>query len=259
MTIMLGVIVFHIADSSRVFEDIMQQIQDAILQGRLKPGDKLPSERDLQLTLKASRTTIREALRNLEQKGLIEIKRGKKGGSFIKEISFEKMSENLEMLISWRRISLDELAEFRMNTEADAAGLAAQRATAEDTKELRDLLEEMVDYAKAGQNQILFFYKTDAKLHMLLSRISGNPIYQWVLMAIHKNVSSYYTLLPREKYHIQDIIDNWTQTIEAIEKHDATTVTALAKAHVVRYNYFMIKKAEETGQLSPDGRLRASF
>jgi DNA-binding FadR family transcriptional regulator len=67
---------FKRAKQNRVFQDVVDQIQDAILSGKLPPGSKLPAERDLKEMFNTSRGTLREALRVLEQKGLIEIKLG---------------------------------------------------------------------------------------------------------------------------------------------------------------------------------------
>ena len=71
---------FRAAKQSRIFQDIVDQIQEAILDGRFKAGDMLPSERELKEMFQTSRGTLREALRVLEQKGLIEIKLGVGGG-----------------------------------------------------------------------------------------------------------------------------------------------------------------------------------
>ena len=64
---------FRVARQNRIFRDVVEQIQEAIIQGRLKVGDRLPAERELKEMLQTSRGTLREALRVLEQKGLIEI------------------------------------------------------------------------------------------------------------------------------------------------------------------------------------------
>ncbi|MBW2297456.1 MAG: FadR family transcriptional regulator, partial [Deltaproteobacteria bacterium] len=108
---------FHAASQNRIFQDIVDQIQEAILEGRLQTGDILPSERDLKEMFNTSRGTLREALRVLEQKGLIEIKLGVGGGSVVKEVSVDKISESLALLIRTQRVSLNHLAEFREAVE----------------------------------------------------------------------------------------------------------------------------------------------
>ena len=72
----------------RAFESVIQQMEAVILQGSFSVGDRLPSERELQGLMDVSRNTLRESLRVLEQKGLVEIRKGHRGGIFVKEIVF---------------------------------------------------------------------------------------------------------------------------------------------------------------------------
>ena len=77
---------FRAAKQNRIFQDVVEQIQEAIIEGHLKVGDRLPPERELKEMLQTSRSTLREALRVLEQKGLIEIKLGMGGGAVVKTL-----------------------------------------------------------------------------------------------------------------------------------------------------------------------------
>jgi DNA-binding FadR family transcriptional regulator len=88
---------FKQAKQNRAFEDVIFQIQEAILQRSLKVGDKLPSERNLREIFKVSRGTLREALRALEQKKLIQIKTGVKGGAIVCHMDTKLMSESLDL------------------------------------------------------------------------------------------------------------------------------------------------------------------
>jgi GntR family transcriptional repressor for pyruvate dehydrogenase complex len=76
---------FEQVQQNRIFQDVTRQIEEAILSRQLKAGDRLPSERELQETFRVSRGTLREALRVLEQKGLVTIKTGAKGGAVVRE------------------------------------------------------------------------------------------------------------------------------------------------------------------------------
>ena len=99
-------VLFREARQNRIFQDVVEQIEEAILSGRLKAGDRLPPERELKETLKTSRSTLREALRVLEQKGLIEIRLGKGGGAHVKAISSDSISQSLGLLLRSQHVRL---------------------------------------------------------------------------------------------------------------------------------------------------------
>jgi GntR family transcriptional repressor for pyruvate dehydrogenase complex len=100
---------FKEAKQNRVFEDVIFQVQEAVLSGRLKAGERLPSERQLREVFGVSRGTLREALRALEQKGLVCIKTGVGGGAFICEMDTQQITESLDLLLRYQKISLKEL------------------------------------------------------------------------------------------------------------------------------------------------------
>ena len=132
---------FRKTQHNRVFQDLVDQIQAAILDGRLKPGDKLPSQRDLVDMFQTSRASIREALRVLEQKGLIEVKLGVSGGAVIKTAGTESITADLTLLMQQQQVSFDHLAEFRESIEGDVAAMAGLNKQEAD-RLIEDLLAE---------------------------------------------------------------------------------------------------------------------
>ena len=108
---------FRTARQSRIFQDVVDQIQEAILSGKFQTGDMLPSEREMREIFQVSRGTLREALRVLEQKGLIEIRLGVSGGAMVKAAMAETLTESLGLMLRLRKISLDHLHEFREDIE----------------------------------------------------------------------------------------------------------------------------------------------
>lgn len=95
---------FKHASQNRTFENVIFQIQESILEGKLKQGEKLPSERNLREIFKVSRGTLMEALRALEQKKLIEIKTGVNGGAFVRQVDTLQISESLDLLLRYQKI-----------------------------------------------------------------------------------------------------------------------------------------------------------
>jgi DNA-binding FadR family transcriptional regulator len=139
---------FKAAKQNRIFQDVVEQIQETILSGKLKPGEMLPSERELKAMLQVSRGTLREALRVLEQKGLIEIKLGVGGGAVVQDVSYDQMNESLALLIRYQKVSLRHLSEFRLGVEGRVSALAAARATPADIIRLKSMLEQARQLSK---------------------------------------------------------------------------------------------------------------
>ena len=105
---------FKPVQSHRSFELVCERVREKLLQGELKPGDKLPPERDLARQFGVSRSVVREALRSLEIAGVVALKKGVKGGAFIQEGAASSITQALSDLITLRAVSLRDLFEARM-------------------------------------------------------------------------------------------------------------------------------------------------
>jgi DNA-binding FadR family transcriptional regulator len=116
----------------RVFEEICEQIRRRLASGALKPGDKLPAERDLALEFKVSRPAVREALRTLEISGVVSLQKGVKGGAFIRNGNPALLTQSLQDLMILGRVSLPSLAEARRLINGLVIQLACERATEAD-------------------------------------------------------------------------------------------------------------------------------
>src|SRR5262245_38692940 len=131
----------------RVYEQIVGHIERAIYDGRLRQGQKLPPERQLARDLKASRVAVREALRTLELRGLVDVRQGSTGGYFVREADDRPLVRDFETLIRLGRVSWPQLIEARRFIEPEVASLAAQRATEADLKTLGAALEQRWEHA----------------------------------------------------------------------------------------------------------------
>jgi GntR family transcriptional repressor for pyruvate dehydrogenase complex len=232
-------------------DHMTKQIERIILARRLKPGGKLPSERELQVKYGVGRGTVREALRSLQQQGLIEIKKGARGGAFAKEIDSEGVSETLAALIRHRRVSVGHLAEFREVIEPTTAAFAAERATAEDIEKLKKLLEEGKPLAESEKGNHQKFYAWELNMHNELGRISGNPLFEWISRTQYLNLQPFSSLLYGDKALHLEALEDWENIIEAIEKGEVMRVYSIVRTHVVNFRRLMAKVAKrQTGDES---------
>ena len=163
---------FEPVKNQRVSDEILQQIREAVLAGKFQVGDRLPNERTLAEQFVASRTSVREALRGLQQEGVIYTKKGVTGGAFVADLDHRLVSRSFQTLLKLRKISINHIAEARLIFEPQAARLAALRATSQDLKELEEVIETMKTAVEAGKSPGSF----DLKFHKLVARAAGNPI-----------------------------------------------------------------------------------
>ncbi|MCP3943606.1 MAG: FadR family transcriptional regulator [Desulfobacteraceae bacterium] len=232
---------FKKAKQNRVFQDVVEQIQNAVLSGKLKPGTKLPAERELKDMFNTSRGTLREALRVLEQKGLIEIKLGVAGGTIVKQMDADPIVESLALLIRSGGISLEHLAEFRIKIEGSIVELAAQRATPEDIQEMERLFKQAKTHLENQDWEN--FLKTDQTMHTYIGIMSGNPIFQFVQKSIHDNIHQYYEFyLPMNHARTLENLTDFEKLIKAMKIHDTTAAANIIRDHVERFNKKMQKK-----------------
>ncbi len=247
---------FRTARQSRIFQDVVDQIQEAILSGKFQTGDMLPSEREMREIFQVSRGTLREALRVLEQKGLIEIRLGVSGGAMVKAAMAETLTESLGLMLRLRKISLDHLHEFREDIEGIVTAKAAQRAGEADVARLRALLAEAGRHAAKGVREWKAFLNIDKKFHQDLARITGNPIYIFIHAMVHDNIQPYYdTFLPPDDRRLRENYQDLADILDAVVKKDPDRAADLARKHILRFNAYMTGPGRELRE-SPQGALQ---
>src|SRR5438445_1009932 len=119
---------FETVRTSRLFEEICNRIRENIAAGSLKPGDKLPAERELAVQFGVSRTVLREALRSLEIAGLVRLTKGAHGGAVILD-GGSALTRSFKDMITLGRVTIEDLTEARVLLEDAIVRLACERAT----------------------------------------------------------------------------------------------------------------------------------
>ena len=160
---------------TRLYEDIVKQLIALINSGSLKPGDRLPPERDLATELNVSRTAIREALRALELMGFIDSRVG--GGTFIRQITLDNVIDPFTNLLSQDKKLILELIEVRQLLETEIARLAAKRITPEGMAEIEKSISLMEDEISAGGIGL----NGDDAFHEALARAAANSAMEKIL------------------------------------------------------------------------------
>lgn len=170
--------------STRVYEQVVEQIKKMIIDGTLKKGDKLPTERDLAEQLQVSRTSVREALRALDVIGLVESRQG--AGNYIKESFGDSLFEPLSMMFLLEKGTPLEILEFRKVLEVEAAVLAATRIEDEEVEALGILIDKMKACDDEDRSIIL-----DKEFHFTIAKASKNLLIINILQVISELIDEF--------------------------------------------------------------------
>ena len=153
-------------------EQIADSIQDFMASDDLQQGDRLPSERDLAKRLGVSRNTVREAIRSLEQRGLLMMRPG--SGTFVTEVAPEVVADSIERYFAFGSCSHEDLVKLREILEPEVAALAAEHATPQDLARLKGLVDRMED--AFSKDDIERYAATDTDFHVAMAIASHNEL-----------------------------------------------------------------------------------
>lgn len=224
-------LMFMPAQVGRASEDIALQIEAAIIEGKIKPGEKLPSERKLQEQFKTGRGVIREAIRALKEKGFIEIKKGARGGAFILRLDVRNASQSLALFLMQNEIDPDHLSEFRESIDRTITVLAIARASDQQKQEL---LDETIHLKRCIENSELDMEELaeiDRGLNIRLAKLAGNPVFEWIMNAIQLGFSSNDNILYRDETYRRKTVENWHDTAAHIRTNEPLKALASISNH----------------------------
>jgi GntR family transcriptional regulator, transcriptional repressor for pyruvate dehydrogenase complex len=227
--------------AGRAGEDIALQIQAAVLGGKVKPGERLPSERELQVLFKTGRGVIREALQVLKHKGLIEIHKGAKGGAYVKNIEVFSISESFALFLKQNQTDPMHLIEFRESMDYVITDLAIARGSVDRKRLLLDKAEALADVADEANMELLA--ELDRELNLLFAKMADNPIFEWIMQALQIGFSSMDNALYEDAEYRQCIVDNWRHTALEIARHDPIK----AKSYI-SFHYMILRRKVEAFQ-----------
>ncbi len=221
----------------RASEEVVLQIEAAILDGKIQPGESLPSERDLQHRFETSRGVVREALRALKEKGLLEIRKGSKGGAFVKKIDVITISQSLALFLKQRQIDPNSIIEFRESHDRIITTMAIAKGSAEEKAKLVGMAEQLEAILIQDNPDLAAASELDRDLNILLAQMTQNPIFEWVMQAMQLGFTSLDDLLYADPQLRASTADNWTDTAKAIAEGDP-----LKALSFIGYHYVMLRR-----------------
>lgn len=220
----------RVTPKERLYQDIVEQIQRRIIQGDLKPGDRLPAERELAEDFDVSRTAVREAIKSLAEKDLIEIQVGR--GTFVKVPSPDRVADTINVLLQVARGSTNDLQVARQILEVPIARLAASNRKQEHLDRLSSLIDTMeseIDSPKA-------FVKADTDFHGELARATSNPVLHVLIHPIISLLRDEQTFAVDYQTAFEAALTSHREIYEHVESQNPEKAGASMRSHLEQVN-----------------------
>ena len=241
---------YKVVRTSRLYEQIVQQIEESVLNGSLKPGDQLPAERDLAQRLGVSRTAVREAVKTLREKGLVEAYSGR--GTFVTDGTSQAARQSFDLMVKiGQQEGSPHLAELRLILEPGIAAMAAERAKDEDLTAMRDAVAVM----ERSQKDPEAYIEADLDFHLALAEAVANPL-------ILSLIDSIVGLLREQRIKIFNVEGgpqrgqfHHKRILEAMERRDPEMARSAMRAHLeqVRQDSRVPASGKASGKHAPAG------
>jgi GntR family transcriptional repressor for pyruvate dehydrogenase complex len=235
-------------DRERLFESVVSQIESLIVDRQLAPGVALPAERLLAERFGVSRTAIREAVKVLAQKGLVEVQQGK--GILVARPSHRSLSDSLQLLMRLDGVGLGELTETRLAIETAIVRLAALRSGPEGCATLRDCADHMARFTGDAERWVEY----DIAFHHTLAVMARNQLLIWIIGSIRyllresilQGFNAEGAVMRAMKYH--------EEIVEAVCRKDPEAAAAAMHKHLESVEHDFVN----LGVIAPNGRASGS-
>jgi DNA-binding FadR family transcriptional regulator len=222
---------FEPIQTRRTFEEVCDRIRARLASGELKPGDKLPAERDLAQQLGVGRNALREALRSLEIAGILELRKGVKGGAFVRSGDPARMHAVVQDMFSLGSITVAELAEARVHVQDLVVRLACERATQADF----DALEANIDRTEqmTASGRFLDRVECSREFYRLLGAATYNKVLAMMVQSITEILMQFvYARVANGGKPQPRLVPKRRAFLEALRARDAEEAARLMRTHL---------------------------
>jgi GntR family transcriptional repressor for pyruvate dehydrogenase complex len=207
---------------------VFDQLRKLIMDGHLRPGERIPSERELCEQLSVSRTAVREAKQALVMMRLLKPKAGK--GTFVSDDLFALFTEPMTWAVQLERNRVNELIEARLIIETASASLAAERATKEDREAMQLLLRQQRAAVENADREA--FVEADLALHVAVARAAKNLVLMRTSLAIRGLLKEFIAVVLEVPGSAEAALDLHSDLVAAIEAGDAIRAREIMASHL---------------------------
>jgi DNA-binding FadR family transcriptional regulator len=220
----------------RISGEVAEQLKQSIVSGHFKPGEKLPSERDLSEQFQVSRVAIREALRTLGNSGFITTRQGSTGGAYVTDLTFEYLVNAFLDLFLSDKISIPELHYVRLFIEPEVARLAALNITPEYAQRLMEALEiEELPIASLSVD-----VDRKQKVHFIFAEMCGNRFFEALMRSLLKLTKKVIEAVNPDPDYVHPT-GMHRSVVEAVVAGNAEAAFEAMKKHTIDFGENFIK------------------
>jgi len=241
------------AASGRAYEKVIRYVQEQIVMGNIRQGQRLPPERELAELLQVGRNSVREALRTLSLMGFISSTQG--SGNYVSCNFEQSMTESMHMLFLLNQIDYLEVSELRQGIETQAVLLAAQRIQPEALDRLRQIVSELGTGTDEQRNSAI-----DKELHYIIASASGNRLILQVLQSLSYTIDKFISnirgkilLRSGSKDELQRVHE---ALVDALCAHDSEAAVRAMRAHFSLVDTTIAAEMDTDGRA---GRMKPTF
>ena len=228
---------FEAVRKGKLYEEVARQIESFILE-KLKPGDKLPAERELAEMFSVSRSSIRDAIRSLQSMGLVEPRQGV--GTVVCEITADAVINPLANVLGRKRQMVTELLDVRKMLEPPLAARAASHASAEELAEMEEILRRQQEKVARGENTV----EEDSEFHYAIAMASDNSIVLKVLDMLMDLLRETRERSLQVEGRSQKSLDGHRRILSAIKRHDSEAAQNAMRRHIEDVEHIVLNKLD---------------
>ena len=227
---------FHAVRTGRRYEQVAEQIQGLIASGALKPGDRLPNERELAAKFGVGRSSLRDAIRTLEVMGIVESRHG--SGTVVRDLSTDALVVPLASVLAQKRELVAELLDVRRMIEPALAARAAANATEAELSHLEDVLRRQEEKVRRGERSI----EEDSEFHYAIALAARNTVVLKVLDVLMDLLRESRARSLQVKGRPERSCAGHRRILRAIKRRDGPAAEAAVRKHLKEIEEIVTRK-----------------
>lgn len=227
-----------------VVDQVERQLREKIIGREVAPNLRLPSETQMAALFNVSRATVREAVRRLERSGLVYVRHGTRGGVYVRDVTFEPVSESLSMMLQLRKISLAELLEARRMVETWAAELAALRAVDDDLQNLEASIVELERAFSGGEDgfDVDVFSVHNLRFHVGVAEAARNSVLLITMRAVRDLLVDVFKAVGLDYASTEAVPDVHRMILAAIRARDPLLARQRMHEHLLDFENIVLDR-----------------